>query len=159
MTTTGKYMVYGLTNWVDLECPDNSICINSCWVDNYLPSIYLKQYSMPYNNPKLKFVILLEEEDTEDTCEWLVETICEELQEYDLYDIDNQLYDTNWNWKKNFDTKILEKIRVIEEEDIKILVGEELELFEENEKKKLIEHNKSLDKELRERRERRKNEN
>lgn len=156
MTTTGKYMVYGLTNWVDLECPDNSICINSCWVDNYLPSIYLKQYSMPYNNPKLKFVILMEEEDTEDTCEWLVETICEELEEYDLYDIDNELCDTNWNWKKNFDTKILEKITVIEEEDIKILVGKELEIFEENEKKKLIEYNKeknkSLDKELRERR-------
>ena len=52
--------------------------------------------------------------------------------------------------------KILEKITVIEEEDIKILVGKELEIFEENEKKKLIEYNKeknkSLDKELRERR-------
>jgi len=154
MTTTGKYMVYGLTNWVDLVCPDNSICINSCWVDNYLPSIYLKQYSMPYNNPKLKFVILLN--CTEETVEWLVATICAELEEYDLHDIDSELYDTNWNWKKNFDTEILKKITIIEEEDIKILVGKELEIFEENEKKKFIEYNKeknkSLDKELKERR-------
>tara|TARA_R100000951_G_C2574670_1_gene159945 strand:+ start:252 stop:743 length:492 start_codon:yes stop_codon:yes gene_type:complete len=145
VNTTGQYIVFGLTNWVDLKCPNDYICIDYCYIGDDMSGSYLKKYSMPYNNPKLKFAILC---DSEKDAEWLNDIICEELEEYDLED---ELYGDNW--KKPFDNKCLENIYVIEEEEIKILVDNELEIFEKNIKKRFkdyqIKKNKDLDNELR----------
>ena len=80
VNTTGQYIVFGLTNWVDLKCPNDYICIDYCYIGDDMSRSYLKKYSMPYNNPKLKFAILC---DSEKDAEWLNDIICEELEEYE----------------------------------------------------------------------------
>jgi hypothetical protein len=112
MTTTGKYIIYGLTNWIDLKCKDNLVCIDYCSIDNNKPAEYIKKYSMPYNRPKLKFVILC---DTEEECEYIQRILCCELEEYET---------DNCNWFNNFDTEYLK--------NYKILVGNNLKIFEED---------------------------
>lgn len=91
-------IIYGLSNWKDLKCNDNLICIDS---DNFYgdkPNDFIKKYSMPYNKPTLKFVILC---DTEEICNDIEIILNCELEKYET---------DKMNWYNNFDINCIKNI-------------------------------------------------
>ena len=123
MTTTTNYIVYGITNWIDLKCDNNQVCIDYCCISKNEPAEYIKKYSMPYNSPKLKFIILC---DREEDCEEIQENLCLEILEN--YQTDN------YNWFNNFDIEIINKY--LSNTNYKILINEDLDIFHSEQIKK-----------------------
>ena len=131
-------IIYGLTNWKDMECDDNLICIDSEYFekDKDKPHYFLKKYSQPYNNPTLKFVIFC---DTKETEEDILLILSCELEEY---------LTGSFDWFKNFDIKCIKNILEELKKEIGnyeiLLEGEDkLVKFEKNEYRK---HRENIDK-------------
>ena len=134
-----SHIIFGLTNWKDLKCDDNLICIDECSFDKDKPNTFINTYSQPYNNPKLKFVIFC---DTDETCEEIELILSCELEKYSTGPFD---------WYKNFDIKCIKNILEKEELDnYEILMeGDDMLLkFEENEYRKHKEYNDRLKEDL-----------
>ena len=134
---TYSRIIYGLTNWKDIKCDDNLICIDSEYFekDKDKPHYFLKKYSQPYNNPTLKFVIFC---DTEETENYILFILSCELEEYLTGPFD---------WYKNFDIKCIKNI--LEKEELGnyeiLMEGEDMLVkFEEEEYRKHKEYNDIL---------------
>lgn len=133
---TYSHIIFGLTNWKDLKCDDNLICIDECSFDGDKPNDLVKRYSMPYNRPELKFVIFCK---SYAMCELINLILNCELEEYKTDKMD---------WYKNFDIKCIKNILEKEELDnYEILMeGDDMLLkFEENEYRKHKEYNDRLE--------------
>jgi len=134
---TYSHIIFGLTNWKDLKCDDNLICIDECSFDRDKPNDFIKQYSMPYNRPELKFVIFCK---SYHMCELINLILNCELEEYKTDKMD---------WYKNFDIKCIKNILEKEEldDDMYYIMTDNHALveFEENEYRKHKEYKDRLE--------------
>jgi hypothetical protein len=122
-----------------MECDDNLICIDSEYFDKDKPNYFIKKYSQPYNNPKLKFVIFCDTKETENYILFILKC---ELEQYLTGPFD---------WYKNFDIKCIKNILEKEELDNYdiLMEGDDMLLkFEENEYRKHKEYNDRLKEDL-----------
>ena len=102
MNTTQEvsHIIYALSEWKDFAFDDDLICIDNCNFNKDKPNEFTTKYSMPYNKPKLKFIVLCY---TENDCINIQDILFDKL---DKYSTGNMM----GNWFKKFDIKLIKKI-------------------------------------------------
>jgi len=95
-----SHIIYALSEWKDFKFDTDLICIDTCKFNKDKPNEYTSKYSMPYNKPKLKFIILCY---TEKDCINIQDILFDELDKYSTANMMG-------NWYKKFDIKLVKKI-------------------------------------------------